>query len=264
MGKLDRLHRDPAQEASDAAGRRSGCATGSEVYLPYPRSRAAGAGRALHGLRHPVLPPGLPARQPDSRLERSGLPRPLAARRSIGCTRPTTSRSSPAGCARRRAKASCVLGINDDPVTIKCDRGCRSSSARSTKAGSSPRPPAARTGKRVAVVGSGPAGLAAADQLNRAGHLVTVFERADRIGGLLRYGIPEFKLEKRFLDRRLALMEQEGVVFRHRRQRRRRRAGRRRCGASSTPSSSPAARRAARSAGARAASCRASTSRWTT
>jgi glutamate synthase (NADPH/NADH) small chain len=77
-----------------------------------------------------------------------------------------------------------------------------------------PHPPAARTGKRVAVVGSGPAGLAAADQLNRAGHLVTVFERADRIGGLLRYGIPEFKMEKRFLDRRLGVMEKEGVVFR--------------------------------------------------
>jgi glutamate synthase (NADPH/NADH) small chain len=66
----------------------------------------------------------------------------------------------------------------------------------------------------VAVVGSGPAGLATADQLNRAGHLVTVFERADRIGGLLRYGIPAFKLEKRFLDRRLALLREEGIVFR--------------------------------------------------
>ena len=79
-----------------------------------------------------------------------------------------------------------------------------------------------RTGKRVAVVGSGPAGLAAAEQLNRAGHQVTVFERADRIGGLLRYGIPEFKLEKRVLDRRLALMAAEGVVFRTSVQRRRR------------------------------------------
>src|SRR5207237_8632425 len=76
------------------------------------------------------------------------------------------------------------------------------------------RPPTTRTGKRVAVVGPGPAGLAAADQLNRAGHWVTVFERDDRIGGLLRYGIPEFKLEKRFLDRRLSLMREEGVAFR--------------------------------------------------
>ncbi|MGE3843727.1 MAG: glutamate synthase subunit beta, partial [Vicinamibacterales bacterium] len=76
-----------------------------------------------------------------------------------------------------------------------------------------PSPPRTRTGKKVAVVGSGPAGLAAADQLNRAGHLVTVFERSDRIGGLLRYGIPEFKMEKRFLDRRLAVMAAEGVDF---------------------------------------------------
>jgi glutamate synthase (NADPH/NADH) small chain len=77
-----------------------------------------------------------------------------------------------------------------------------------------PQLPATRSWKKVAVVGSGPAGLAAADQLNRAGHLVTVFEKSDRIGGLLRYGIPEFKMEKRILDRRLALMEAEGVVFR--------------------------------------------------
>ncbi len=75
-------------------------------------------------------------------------------------------------------------------------------------------PPAVRTGKRVAVIGSGPAGLAAADQLNRSGHTVTVFERADRIGGLLRYGIPAFKLEKRFLDRRLAILSEEGIEFR--------------------------------------------------
>ncbi len=81
----------------------------------------------------------------------------------------------------------------------------------------SPAPPSRRTGKRVAVVGSGPAGLAAAQQLTRAGHAVTVFERADRIGGLLRYGIPDFKLEKRVLDRRLAQLAAEGIVFRDRR-----------------------------------------------
>jgi glutamate synthase (NADPH/NADH) small chain len=76
-----------------------------------------------------------------------------------------------------------------------------------------PEMPAGRTGKKVAVVGSGPAGLAAAEQLNRAGHSVVVFERADRLGGLLRYGIPEFKMEKRFLDRRLELLQKQGVVF---------------------------------------------------
>src|SRR5213596_1625087 len=119
-----------------------------------------------------------------------------------------TGRLCPAPC-----EGACVLGITSDPVTIKSievsiiDRAF-------DEGWVAPRPPARRTGKRVAVVGSGPAGLAAADQLNRAGHLVTVFERADRIGGLLRYGIPEFKLEKRWLERRLALMREEGVTFR--------------------------------------------------
>jgi len=109
-------------------------------------------------------------------------------------------------------EGSCVLGINDDPVTIKpielaiVDRAF-------AEGWIAPEPPAAETGKRVAVVGSGPAGLAAAQQLRRAGHQVTVFERADRAGGLLRYGIPEFKMEKRVLDRRLAQMRAEGVEF---------------------------------------------------
>jgi glutamate synthase (NADPH/NADH) small chain len=119
-----------------------------------------------------------------------------------------TGRLCPAPC-----EGSCVLGINDDAVTIKdievaiIDRAYDEGWVR-------PNPPDTRTFKKVAVVGSGPAGLAAADQLNRVGHSVTVFERSDRIGGLLRYGIPEFKMEKRVLDRRLALMEEEGVIFR--------------------------------------------------
>jgi glutamate synthase (NADPH/NADH) small chain len=119
-----------------------------------------------------------------------------------------TGRLCPAPC-----EGSCVLGINSDPVTIKqieleiIEHAFREGWIR-------PEPPLIRTGKSVAVVGSGPCGLAAADQLNRAGHWVTVFERADRIGGLLRYGIPEFKLEKGILDRRLALMEAEGIAFR--------------------------------------------------
>ncbi|HXG56385.1 MAG TPA: glutamate synthase subunit beta [Vicinamibacterales bacterium] len=119
-----------------------------------------------------------------------------------------TGRLCPAPC-----EGSCVLGINDDPVTIKSIE--LSIVERAFDEGwISGAPPPARTGKAVAIVGSGPAGLAAADQLNMAGHAVTVFERADRIGGLLRYGIPEFKLEKRILDRRLALMRQQGVSFR--------------------------------------------------
>src|SRR4029079_3031526 len=119
-----------------------------------------------------------------------------------------TGKLCPAPC-----EGACVLGINDAPVTIKAIEA--SIIDRAWDEGwVVPRPPAARTWKKVAIVGSGPAGLAAADQLNRAGHSVTVFEKSDRIGGLLRYGIPEFKMEKRILDRRLALMETEGVVFR--------------------------------------------------
>lgn len=112
-------------------------------------------------------------------------------------------------------EGSCVLGINKDAVTIKSielaiiDRAF-------DEGWMVPRPPVSRTWKRVAVIGSGPAGLAAAAQLNRAGHSVTVFEKSDRIGGLLRYGIPEFKLEKRVLNRRLDLLAAEGVVFRTR------------------------------------------------
>jgi glutamate synthase (NADPH/NADH) small chain len=119
-----------------------------------------------------------------------------------------TGRLCPAPC-----EGSCVLGINADPVTIKnievtiIDRAFKEGIIR-------PRRPAKRTGKAVAVVGSGPAGLAAAAQLNQAGHWVTVYERADRIGGLLRYGIPEFKMEKNVLDRRLNIMREEGIMFR--------------------------------------------------
>ncbi|HWI19549.1 MAG TPA: glutamate synthase subunit beta [Vicinamibacterales bacterium] len=112
-------------------------------------------------------------------------------------------------------EGSCVLGINKDAVTIKSIE--LSIVDRAFDEGwIVPRPPASRTWKKVAIVGSGPAGLAAAAQLNSAGHSVTVFEKSDRIGGLLRYGIPEFKLEKRVLNRRLELLTAEGVVFRAR------------------------------------------------
>jgi glutamate synthase (NADPH/NADH) small chain len=119
-----------------------------------------------------------------------------------------TGKLCPAPC-----EGSCVLGINEDPVTIKSIEATIIDRAWD-EGWVVPQAPEHRTWKKVAIVGSGPAGLAAADQLNRAGHSVTVFEKADRIGGLLRYGIPEFKMEKRFLDRRLKVMEAEGVVFR--------------------------------------------------
>ncbi len=118
-----------------------------------------------------------------------------------------TGRICPAPC-----ETACVLGINQPAVTIKqieksiVERGFAEGWIR-------PEPPKFHTGKKVAVVGSGPAGLAAAQQLNRAGHSVTVYEKADRIGGLLRYGIPNFKLEKHILDRRLEQMSAEGVKF---------------------------------------------------
>ena len=110
-------------------------------------------------------------------------------------------------------EGSCVLGINDDPVTIKAVENTIIERAWSED-WVVPRPPNCESGKRVAVVGSGPAGLAAAQQLRRVGHHVQVLEREDRLGGLLRYGIPEFKMEKRLLDRRLQQLVEEGVEFR--------------------------------------------------
>ena len=131
-----------------------------------------------------------------------------------------------------------MLSINDDPVTIKTieqriiDRGFEEGWVIA-------EPPERRTGKSVAIVGSGPAGLAAAQQLNRAGHFVTVFERDDRLGGLMRYGIPDFKMDKSVLDRRLDAFGGRGHHVLHRRQRRGERHGagaasgirRRRCSA---------------------------------
>jgi glutamate synthase (NADPH/NADH) small chain len=118
-----------------------------------------------------------------------------------------TGRICPAPC-----EPACVLAINEDPVTIEyiekaiVDRGFQERWIK-------PEPPASRTGKRVAVIGSGPAGLAVAQQLNRAGHLVTLFERDESIGGLLRLGIPDFKLEKHVVQRRVDLMAEEGIIF---------------------------------------------------
>src|SRR4051794_4278588 len=119
-----------------------------------------------------------------------------------------TGRICPAPC-----ESACTLGINDDPVGIKSiehfiiDKGWENGWV-------APQVPTTKTGKKIAVVGSGPAGLAAAQQLARVGHDVTVFEKNDRIGGLLRYGIPDFKMEKSHIDRRVEQMQAEGVTFR--------------------------------------------------
>jgi glutamate synthase (NADPH) small chain len=118
-----------------------------------------------------------------------------------------TGRVCPAPC-----EGSCTLGINAPPVTIKAIE-CEIIDRAWEHGWVKPQPPLARTGKRVAVVGSGPAGLAAAAQLNKAGHAVTVFERADRVGGLLMYGIPNMKLDKKVVERRVKLMADEGVKF---------------------------------------------------
>jgi glutamate synthase (NADPH/NADH) small chain len=119
-----------------------------------------------------------------------------------------TGRICPAPC-----EAACTLNLTDEPVTIKSIE-CSIIDKAWEMGWVKPQIPARRTGKKVAIVGSGPAGLAAAQQLARAGHSVVVFEKNDRIGGLLRYGIPDFKMEKRHIDRRIAQMQAEGVVFR--------------------------------------------------
>ena len=182
-----------------------------EVYLPYPDAELQKQGARCMDCGVPFCHQGCPLGNliPDwNDLVYKDRWRDATDRLHATNNFPEfTGRLCPAPC-----EGSCVLGINDDPVTIKAVEVSIIEHAFE-RGWVTPEMPAGRTGKKVAVVGSGPAGLAAAEQLNRAGHSVIVFERADRIGGLLRYGIPEFKMEKRFLDRRLELMEKQGVVF---------------------------------------------------
>jgi len=184
----------------------------NEVYLPYPPEELRKQGARCMDCGIPFCHQGCPLGNliPDwnDLVYRDRWAAAIDRLHATNNFPEFTGRLCPAPC-----EGSCVLGINDDPVTIKSievaiiERAFQEGWVK-------PAPVLVRTGKRVAVVGSGPAGLAAADQLNRAGHLVTVFEKADRVGGLLRYGIPEFKMEKKFLNRRLSIMAAERVEFR--------------------------------------------------
>ena len=169
-----------------------------------------------------------------------------------------TGRVCPAPC-----EGSCVLGVIEPPVTIKSIEMRHRRQGLGARAGSSRSPPLRRTGKKVAVIGSGPAGLACAAQLNTAGHLVTVFERADRIGGLLMYGIPNMKLDKQaVVQRRVDLHGAGGHHFQHQRRSRRQLSPRKNCCRTSTPSCSAPAPPSRATCPSPAATSPASTSRW--
>ena len=211
-GQDHRFSRAAAHPGSDAARARAGAPL-PRVHARAGRRRGGEAGRALHGLRHPVLPDRAARSTTSSRTGTTSCTGTsgsdaLDVLHSTNNFPEFTGRVCPAPC-----EASCTLNINNDPVGIKSiehfiiDKGWEEGWVV-------PQPPAAKTGKRVAVVGSGPAGMACAQQLARAGHDVVLFEKADRIGGLLRYGIPDFKMEKHLIDRRMAQMSLEGVEFR--------------------------------------------------
>ncbi|MGD1073392.1 MAG: glutamate synthase subunit beta [Bryobacteraceae bacterium] len=182
-----------------------------EIYQPFPEDRIRQQGARCMDCGVPFCHTGCPVTNiiPDwnDLVWRGRWHEAIRVLHSTNNFPEFTGRICPAPC-----EAACVLGISEPAVTIKniektiVDRAW-------AEGWIVPEPPAFRTGKRVAVVGSGPAGLAAAQQLTRAGHWVTVFEKSDRIGGLLRYGIPNFKMEKHLIDRRIAQMQAEGVIF---------------------------------------------------
>ena len=182
-----------------------------EVYLPFPEEKIRTQGARCMDCGVPFCHTGCPLNNiiPDwnDLVYRGRWKQAIRQLHATNNFPEFTGRICPAPC-----EAACVLGINEPPVTIKqiektvIDRAWDEGYIV-------PEPAASKTGKRVAIVGSGPAGLAAAQQLARAGHDVTVFEKNDRIGGLLRYGIPNFKMEKRLIDRRLEQMRAEGVTF---------------------------------------------------
>jgi glutamate synthase (NADPH/NADH) small chain len=181
------------------------------VYLPFPEEKLQSQGARCMDCGVPFCHAGCPLNNliPDwnDMIYRGRWRDAIRALHATNNFPEFTGTLCPAPC-----EASCVLGINDPAVSIRLiessivEHAFREGWIR-------PEPPEFRTGRRVAVVGSGPAGLAAAQQLNRAGHTVVIFEKADRIGGLLRYGIPDFKLEKTVLDRRLEQLRKEGIEF---------------------------------------------------
>jgi glutamate synthase (NADPH/NADH) small chain len=181
------------------------------VYLPFPEEKLQAQSARCMDCGVPFCHTGCPLNNliPDwnDMMYRNRWRDAIRALHATNNFPEFTGTVCPAPC-----EAACVLGINDPPVNIKAienaivEHAFREGWIR-------PEPPDYRTGKRVGVIGSGPSGLAAAQQLNRAGHKAVVFEKADRIGGLLRYGIPDFKLDKNTLDRRLDLLEKEGIAF---------------------------------------------------
>ncbi len=182
-----------------------------EVYQPFPEEKVRDQGARCMDCGLPFCHSGCPVNNiiPDwnDLVYRDRWKDAIRVLHATNNFPEFTGRICPAPC-----EAACVLGISEPPVTIKMIE--KTIVEHAFKEGwIVPEPPEQRTGKRVAIIGSGPSGLAAAQQLNRAGHEVTVFEKADRPGGLLRYGIPDFKLEKHVLDRRLAQMQEEGVKF---------------------------------------------------
>jgi glutamate synthase (NADPH) small chain len=182
-----------------------------EVYQPFPEDKVRTQGSRCMDCGVPFCHTGCPVNNmiPDwNDLVYRGRWKEAVRRLHATNNFPEfTGRVCPAPC-----ETSCVLGINEPPVTIKNIE--KTIIEHAFKEGwIQPEPPAGRTGKKIAVIGSGPAGLAAAQQLNRAGHWVRVFEKADRPGGLLRYGIPDFKMEKWTIDRRIQQMTAEGVNF---------------------------------------------------
>lgn len=182
-----------------------------EIYRPFPAEKVKGQGARCMDCGLPFCHTGCPLNNliPDwnDLVYRDRWREAIRQLHATNNFPEFTGRVCPAPC-----ESACVLGINEPPVAIKTIE--RAIIDHAWEQGwITPEPPAQRTGKRVAVVGSGPAGLAAAQQLARVGHEVTVLEKADRAGGLLRYGIPDFKMEKHHIDRRVAQMEAEGVTF---------------------------------------------------